>query len=127
MGHRLSKIVTRTGDAGETGLATGARIAKTHPRVTAMGDIDELKKKLAEGGQRLVQRPHDRLVLAGVAAVALASVAAPCAMGAATAAIVRMMAMAITGGLYFWAGLHYLLAARNYAADLASTRSAAQE
>ena len=42
MGHRLSKIVTRTGDAGETGLATGARIAKTHPRVTAMGDIDEL-------------------------------------------------------------------------------------
>lgn len=42
MGHRLSKIVTRTGDAGETGLATGGRIAKTHPRVTAMGDIDEL-------------------------------------------------------------------------------------
>jgi len=42
MGHRLSKIVTRTGDAGETGLATGERIAKTHARVTAMGDIDEL-------------------------------------------------------------------------------------
>lgn len=38
-----------------------------------------------------------------------------------------VLAMAITGGLYFWAGLHYLLAARNYAADLASTRSAAQE
>jgi cob(I)alamin adenosyltransferase len=42
MGHRLSKIVTRTGDQGETGLATGERIAKTHARVTAMGDIDEL-------------------------------------------------------------------------------------
>ena len=42
MGHRLSKIVTRTGDAGETGLATGDRIAKTHARVDAMGHVDEL-------------------------------------------------------------------------------------
>lgn len=42
MGHRLSKIVTRTGDAGETGLATGERIAKTHARVDAMGHVDEL-------------------------------------------------------------------------------------
>lgn len=42
MGHRLSKIVTRTGDKGETGLATGDRIAKTSLRVNAMGDVDEL-------------------------------------------------------------------------------------
>lgn len=42
MGHRLSRIVTRTGDDGSTGLATGARIAKTHARVAAMGDADEL-------------------------------------------------------------------------------------
>lgn len=42
MGHRLSKIVTRTGDKGETGLATGARIPKTSLRVQAMGDVDEL-------------------------------------------------------------------------------------
>lgn len=42
MGHRLSKIVTRTGDNGETGLATGDRIAKTSLRVHAMGDVDEL-------------------------------------------------------------------------------------
>lgn len=42
MGHRLSKIVTRTGDAGETGLADGSRLAKTDARVAAMGDIDEL-------------------------------------------------------------------------------------
>lgn len=42
MGHRLSKIVTRTGDKGETGLATGDRIAKTSLRVSAMGDVDEL-------------------------------------------------------------------------------------
>lgn len=42
MGHRLSKIVTRTGDKGETGLATGERIPKTSLRVQAMGDVDEL-------------------------------------------------------------------------------------
>jgi cob(I)alamin adenosyltransferase len=42
MGHRLSKIVTRTGDTGETGLATGDRIPKTSPRVDAMGEVDEL-------------------------------------------------------------------------------------
>ena len=37
MGHRLSKIMTRTGDTGTTGLATGDRLSKAHPRVTAMG------------------------------------------------------------------------------------------
>lgn len=42
MGHRLSKITTRTGDDGETGLGTGARVAKTSARVVAMGEIDEL-------------------------------------------------------------------------------------
>lgn len=42
MGHRLSKIVTRTGDAGQTGLADGSRLAKTDLRVEAMGEIDEL-------------------------------------------------------------------------------------
>jgi sugar phosphate permease len=35
-----------------------------------------------------------------------------------------VVAMAITGALYTWAGLHYLLAARRYGADLASTREA---
>jgi cob(I)alamin adenosyltransferase len=42
MGHRLSKIVTRTGDKGETGLATGERLAKSAPRVQAQGEVDEL-------------------------------------------------------------------------------------
>ena len=42
MGHRLSKITTKTGDAGTTGLGDGSRVPKTHPRVAAMGDIDEL-------------------------------------------------------------------------------------
>ena len=46
MGHRLSKIVTRTGDAGETGLTGGARVPKTHARVQAMGDVDELNSQL---------------------------------------------------------------------------------
>ena len=42
MGHRLSKIVTRTGDQGETGLASGERLAKSAPRVQALGEVDEL-------------------------------------------------------------------------------------
>ena len=46
MGNRLSKIVTRTGDQGTTGLATGDRIAKTHVRVRALGDVDELNSHL---------------------------------------------------------------------------------
>lgn len=46
MGHRLSKIVTRTGDRGTTGLATGGRVAKTHARIEAMGHVDELNCQL---------------------------------------------------------------------------------
>ena len=46
MGHRLSKITTRTGDKGETGLGDGSRVAKDHPRVAAMGDVDELNSAL---------------------------------------------------------------------------------
>ena len=42
MGNRLSKIVTRTGDAGETGLADGSRLPKSGSRVRALGEVDEL-------------------------------------------------------------------------------------
>jgi cob(I)alamin adenosyltransferase len=42
MGHRLSKITTRTGDGGETGLGDGTRVPKSNARVHALGDIDEL-------------------------------------------------------------------------------------
>lgn len=42
MGNRLSKIVTRTGDDGSTGLADGRRLAKDDARIEAIGDIDEL-------------------------------------------------------------------------------------
>lgn len=42
MGNRLSKIYTRTGDDGTTGLADGNRIAKNALRVEALGTVDEL-------------------------------------------------------------------------------------
>lgn len=41
MGNRLSKIYTRTGDAGETGLGDGSRVAKDSLRVEAYGSVDE--------------------------------------------------------------------------------------
>jgi cob(I)alamin adenosyltransferase len=46
MGHRLSKIYTRTGDDGTTGLADGERIDKTNARVHAFGDVDETNSAL---------------------------------------------------------------------------------
>ncbi len=42
MGHRLSKIVTRTGDDGTTGLGDGSRVKKTDRRIEAIGAVDEL-------------------------------------------------------------------------------------
>ncbi|MET1080052.1 MAG: cob(I)yrinic acid a,c-diamide adenosyltransferase [Pseudomonas sp.] len=46
MAYRLSKIYTRTGDKGETGLADGRRVPKDHPRVEAMGEVDTLNSQL---------------------------------------------------------------------------------
>ncbi|MGV8893932.1 MAG: cob(I)yrinic acid a,c-diamide adenosyltransferase [Burkholderiaceae bacterium] len=46
MGNRLSKIATRTGDAGTTGLGDGSRIDKDALRIQAMGDVDELNSQL---------------------------------------------------------------------------------
>jgi len=46
VGHRLSKIYTKTGDDGTTGLADGSRIDKDSGRVNAFGDVDELNSLL---------------------------------------------------------------------------------
>jgi cob(I)alamin adenosyltransferase len=46
MGNRLSQIATRTGDAGTTGLGDSTRVSKSHLRVHAMGDVDELNSNI---------------------------------------------------------------------------------
>jgi len=46
MGHRLSRIVTRTGDAGTTGLADGRRVPKHDRRIATLGEVDELNSHL---------------------------------------------------------------------------------
>jgi len=48
------RIYTRTGDGGETGLFGGGRVPKSHPRVEAFGDVDELNAAL---GWALTQTP----------------------------------------------------------------------
>jgi cob(I)alamin adenosyltransferase len=42
MANRLTKIYTRTGDQGKTGLADGSRVDKFHARIESLGNIDEL-------------------------------------------------------------------------------------
>jgi cob(I)alamin adenosyltransferase len=42
MGNRLSKIATRTGDNGTTGLGDGSRTGKDSARIASLGDVDEL-------------------------------------------------------------------------------------
>ena len=46
MGKRLSRIATKTGDDGTTGLADGSRVAKDSLRITALGEVDELNSHL---------------------------------------------------------------------------------
>jgi cob(I)alamin adenosyltransferase len=74
MGHRLSKIVTRTGDAGTTGLGDGSRVAKDSARIDAIGAIDELNSTLgvllaealpAAIAECLVEVQHDLFDLGG--------------------------------------------------------------
>jgi cob(I)alamin adenosyltransferase len=46
MSNRLTKIATRTGDDGTTGLGDGSRTRKNSPRIVAIGDVDELNSML---------------------------------------------------------------------------------
>jgi cob(I)alamin adenosyltransferase len=74
MGHRLSKIVTRTGDAGTTGLGDGSRVAKDSARIDAIGAVDELNSNLgvllaealpAAVAECLIEVQHDLFDLGG--------------------------------------------------------------
>lgn len=59
MGFRLSKIYTRQGDAGDTGLGDGERVRKSDTRVIAMGDVDELNAQIGLLVSRLTpESPH---------------------------------------------------------------------
>ena len=39
---RITKVTTKTGDAGETGLGSGKRVQKNHPRIMVLGELDHL-------------------------------------------------------------------------------------
>ncbi|MGF6710357.1 cob(I)alamin adenosyltransferase [Luteibacter sp. W1I16] len=75
MGNRLSKIYTRTGDDGSTGLGDGSRTGKDSLRVGAYGTVDELNSAIgmvmASGGvdddirEALVQVQHELFDLGG--------------------------------------------------------------
>ena len=74
MGNRLSKIYTKTGDDGTTGLGDGTRVAKDSARVGAYGTVDELNSTLgvvlaqeipAAVRETLTQVQHDLFDLGG--------------------------------------------------------------
>jgi len=74
MGHRLSKIVTRTGDAGTTGLGDGTRVPKDSARIDVIGAVDELNSAIGvllaesvptEIGACLVEVQHDLFDVGG--------------------------------------------------------------
>ncbi|SFU27908.1 cob(I)yrinic acid a,c-diamide adenosyltransferase [Pseudoduganella namucuonensis] len=74
MGNRLSKIATRTGDNGTTGLGDGSRTGKDSLRIHAIGDVDELNSHLGlllcedmpdETRDELVGIQHDLFDLGG--------------------------------------------------------------
>ena len=62
----LNKIYTRTGDAGDTGLATGERVKKFDVRVSAYGDVDETNASIGLVRQHTADDPTLDLVLARV-------------------------------------------------------------
>ncbi len=74
MGNRLSKIATRTGDNGTTGLGDGSRTAKDSVRINTLGEVDELNSFVglllcedmpADLREELVSIQHDLFDLGG--------------------------------------------------------------
>ncbi|WP_415196575.1 cob(I)yrinic acid a,c-diamide adenosyltransferase [Psychrobacter glaciei] len=59
MGNRLSKIYTRTGDDGSTGMADGSRVSKADNLFSVMGDIDELNSHIGLVRAHLAQAAHN--------------------------------------------------------------------
>ena len=59
MGNRLSKIYTRTGDDGSTGMADGSRVSKADSLFSVMGDIDELNSHIGLVRAQLTQTVMD--------------------------------------------------------------------
>lgn len=57
MANRLTKIYTRGGDTGTTGLGTNDRVAKHAPRINALGDVDEVNSWIGHIRSALTQ-PH---------------------------------------------------------------------
>ena len=53
---KITKVYTRTGDSGETGLVGGKRLQKDHPRIEAFGSVDELNSVLGLVLSFLVQK-----------------------------------------------------------------------
>lgn len=63
MGHRLSRISTRTGDQGETGLGDGSRTPKDSQRIHSIGDVDELNSMLGVVLTRTMAENHRKVLL----------------------------------------------------------------
>src|SRR5579871_2090456 len=59
----LSRIYTKSGDQGETGLGDGTRVPKDHPRVSAYGEVDELNAVL---GLLLTEETAERVLLRSI-------------------------------------------------------------
>ena len=99
MGHRLSKIYTRTGDSGTTGLGDGSRAAKDSARIHALGEVDELNtvlgvllcESLPEAvAANVLEIQHDLFDLGGEISIPGMTLLAP-------AAVMRLEALIDTG------------------------------
>jgi cob(I)alamin adenosyltransferase len=63
MANRLTRITTRTGDDGSTGLADGSRLLKSAPAIHLLGELDELNACLGWARAQGVPAPIDGLLL----------------------------------------------------------------